>query len=342
MKKNALIVILVLVFSVIYMSVFTVHMTQSAVVLELQKPKEVITKPGLYFKIPFLQQIRFFSSQLLVNDSPPAEVITKDKKNLLVDNYSMWRISDPQKFLETVRTLPTAQSRLDDILYSELRVELGTHELIDIVTNTRQEIMDKVTKKTNEKAQEYGIDVMDVRIKRTDLPPEIANNIFNRMRTERERIAKEYRSEGKEEATKIRAKTDKEKIIIMAKAYEKEQAIRGQGDAKATKTYADAYLKDPQFYGFMRSMEAYKKSLKSGTTILLSENSEFLEFLNTPDTLARGNRLRAEAAPVTPASNAPVTPAEDTAESAPETPVDAVMSDETPEAPADMHDSAIE
>ncbi|QPJ64916.1 MAG: protease modulator HflC [Candidatus Nitrohelix vancouverensis] len=282
MKQNILIGTIVVVLLTVYSSMFTVHMTQSAVVLELQKPKEIISEPGLYFKVPGIQQVRFFSNQLLVNDSPSTEVITKDKKNLLIDNFSMWRITDPLKFLETVRSTDNARSRLDDILYSEVRVEIGTHILHDIITEAREKIMARVTEQANLKASEYGIEVVEVRIKRTDLPPEIANSIFNRMRTERDRIAKEYRSEGKEEATKIRAKTDKEKTILIAEAYEREQTIRGEGDAKSIAIYADAFKREPGFYSFMRSMEAYKNSFASDTTILLSENSEFLEFMNKP------------------------------------------------------------
>ena len=280
MKKNALIIGGVIAIVIISSSMFTVHMTQQAVVLELSKPKEIITEPGLYFKIPFIQKVRYFSKQLLDNDSNPTEVITKDKKNLLVDNFTMFRIVDPLKFLETVRGERSARARLDDIVYSELRVEIGTHDLHDVVTETRNAIMAKVTKESNIKAAEYGIEVVEVRIKRADLPPEVANSIFNRMRTERERIAMEYRSEGKEEATKIRAETDKEKTILVAQAYKQEQIVRGEGDAQATKIYADAYSKDQKFYTFMRSMEAYKKSLKTDTTLLMSEDSDFLGFLN--------------------------------------------------------------
>ena len=280
MKQNALIIGGVIAIVILSSSMFTVHMTQNAVVLELSKPKKTITEPGLYFKIPFLQKVRYFSKQLLDNDSNPTEVITKDKKNLLVDNFTMFKIVDPLKFLETVRGERSARARLDDIIYSELRVEIGTHDLHDVVTETRDSIMAKVTKEANIKAAEYGIEVVEVRIKRTDLPPEVANSIFNRMRTERERIAMEYRSEGKEEATKIRAETDKEKTILVAEAYKQEQIVRGEGDALATKVYANAFNKDQKFYTFMRSMEAYKKSLKTDTTLLMSEDSDFLGFLN--------------------------------------------------------------
>lgn len=280
MKQNTLIFIGIAVILFISSSMFTVHMTQNAIVLELQRPKETISEPGLYFKVPFIQQVKFFSNQLLDNDSEPAEVITRDKKNLLIDNFTVWRIINPLTFLETVRDENGARSRLDDIIYSELRVEIGTHDLIDIVTETREVIMEKVSKEADKKARELGIEVVEVRIKRTDLPPSIADSIFRRMRTERERIAKEYRSEGKEEALKIRATTDKEKTILIADAYRQEQEIRGEGDGKSIKVYADAFNKDPEFYSFIRSMEAYKNSMKTGTTLLLSDESDFLEFLN--------------------------------------------------------------
>jgi membrane protease subunit HflC len=159
-------------------------------------------------------------------------------------------------------------------------VELGTHDLIDVVTKTREEITAKVTKETNVKATQYGIEVVDVRIKRADLPGANAQKVFDRMRTERERIAKKERSEGAEEATKIRASTDKEKVILIAQAYKKEQEIRGNGDARATKIYADAYNRDREFYAFMRSMQAYKNSLKNDTTVILTEKSDFLKYLN--------------------------------------------------------------
>lgn len=273
-------ILLVAVVLVLYGSTFTVNMTQNAIVLQFQEYKKTVTEPGLYFKIPFAQDVRYFTKMLLVLDSPPADVITKDKKTMLIDNYTMWRISDPLLFLQTLRTEPAGESRLDDIVKSELRVELGTHKLIDVVTKTREEIMAKVNTEANIKAVEYGIEVLDVRIKRADLPSDNAQKVFDRMRTERERIAKKYRSEGAEEATKIRATTDKEKVILIAEAYKKEQETRGNGDARATKIYADAFNKDREFYAFMRSMQAYKNSLKTDTTVILSEKSDFLKYLN--------------------------------------------------------------
>ncbi len=272
--------LLVAVVLVLYGSLFTVNMTQNAIVLQFQEYKKTVAEPGLYFKIPFFQEVRYFTKMLLVLDAPPADIITKDKKTMLIDNYTMWRIKDPLLFLQTLRTEPAGESRLDDIVKSELRVELGTHNLIDVVTKTREEIMEKVTTEANLKSVQYGIEVLDVRIKRADLPGDNAQKVFGRMRSERERIAKKYRSEGAEEATKIRAETDKEKVILVAEAYKKEQEIRGNGDARATKIYADAFNRDREFYAFMRSMEAYKNSLKTDTTVILSEKSDFLKYLN--------------------------------------------------------------
>jgi membrane protease subunit HflC len=173
-----------------------------------------------------------------------------------------------------------AQARLNDIIRSELRVEIAAYNQLVVVSTARESIMAAVTEKASTKASEYGIEILGVRIKRADLPQEIAQSIFERMRTERKRIATKYRSEGQEESTKIKAETDKTKTIIIATARQEDQEIRGEGDGLATKIYADAYKVDPKFYAFTRSMEAYKNSFKSDTTIMLSEDSDFLEFLN--------------------------------------------------------------
>ena len=279
MAKNLAVLIIAVILVTINLSVYTISMVEQAVITQLGKPVRNVDEPGLHFKIPFIQKITKFPKQLLDYDSAPTEILTKDKKNLLIDNYAKWRILDSLKLLQTVRDTNGAQSRLDDIIYSELRVELGRHNLIDIVSTTRDEIMKLVTKRTNEKAKEYGITVLDVRIKRADMPQEIANSIYNRMRTERERIAKEYRAQGKEEAQKIRAKTDKEKIVLLAEAYKKEQGIRGEGDAKSIKIYAGSLEKDPEFYSFIRSMEAYKVLFKEKSTIILPPDTEFFRFL---------------------------------------------------------------
>ncbi len=278
--KPGKLIFLAAVILTLYGSMFTVDMKQHAIVLQMGAYKKTISEPGLYFKIPGIQDVTYFSKQLLVSDAEPAELITLDKKNLQIDNYSMWRIVDPLAFLKTVRTIRGATARIDDIINSELRVELSTHNLVDIVSKTREEIMEKVAQQSAVKVTSMGIEILDVRIKRADLPGKIAESVFDRMRTERQRIAREYRSQGNEEATKIRATTDKEKVILLAQAYKEEQKIRGEGDGKATKIYADAFNQDPEFYSFIRSMQAYKSSFQTDTTILLSEESDFLEFLN--------------------------------------------------------------
>jgi len=279
MIKNLGIVIVILVFATLNLSVYTIDMREQAVLTQLGKPVKETKDPGLHFKLPFIQTVTKFSNQLLDYDSAPTEILTKDKKNLVIDNYAKWRIIDPLKLLQTVRDVNGAQSRLDDIIYSELRVELGRHNLVDIVAKTRDAVMRIVTERSNEKAKEYGISVIDVRIKRADMPPEIANSIYNRMRTERQRIAMEYRSQGKEEAQKIRAETDKTKIVLLAEAYKKEQELRGEGDAKSIKIYAAALGKNPEFYSFLRTMEAYKVLFKEKSTVILPPDTEFFKYL---------------------------------------------------------------
>mgnify|MGYP000856145227 CR=1 FL=1 len=258
---------------------FTVQEGEQAIVLQLGKPISGVKQPGLHWKTPFIHQVKVFDKRVLEYDASARPIITKDKKTLVVDNFAKWRITNPLKYLQTVRTEGGAQARLDDIIYSELRVDLARKVLVDIVSKDRGFIMEQVTKRANTKAQDYGISIVDVRIKRADLPPENEKAVFGRMQAERQRIARRYRSEGQEQALKIRAETDKEKTILLADAYQAEQQIRGEGDAKAITIYAEAFQKDPEFYGFLRTLEAYKASLKTGTTLLLPSQSEFLEHL---------------------------------------------------------------
>jgi len=274
------IVIGLIVIFIASLSLFTVDQTQQAIVIQLGKPLGGIYGPGLHFKVPFIQQVIQFEKRILVYDATSTEILTKDKKNLVVDNYTKWSIADPLKFYTTVRNENGAQSRLDDIVYAQLRVELGQHDLSDIVSTTRGDIMTKVTKESAVRAKEYGIDVVDVRIKRADLPEQNEKHVFGRMKAERERQAKQYRSEGEEESKKITAKADMERTIILAEAYKQSEQMKGEGDAKAVKIYADAYQKDLEFYEFHRSLEAYKKSLKEGTKLILNADSEFFKFIN--------------------------------------------------------------
>jgi len=258
---------------------FTVDQTQTAIVLELGKPVSGAIRPGLHFKVPLIQNVLRFDARILEYDAQPAEILTKDKKNMLVDNFTKWRIVDPLQFYRTVQTIPGAQARLDDIIYSEMRVALGQFLLIEVVNQKRAEIMAQVSKKASEIIHDYGIEVVDVRIKRTDLPPENERAIFGRMRAERERQAKQYRSEGQEESAKIRSEAERERTVILADAERQSSMLRGQGDAEATKTFAQALEQGPDFYAFQRSLEAYEKSFQNNTTFVLSPRSEFFKYM---------------------------------------------------------------
>jgi len=283
MKKGTMIIIIIIALLFLAnLSLFIVDETKQAIVLQFGKPIRVIVEPGLNFKLPFIQNVVFFEDRLLVYDAAPTEIITKDKKTLIVDNYARWKIIDPLKFLQTVRDLNGAQARLDDIVYSELRVDLGLFNMSEIVSEKRESVMKRVTNISNEKANTYGIEIVDVRIKRVDLPPENEKYIFERMRAERERIAKQYRAEGQEESAKIIAETEREKTVILAEAYKTAQTLKGEGDAEAIRIYAESFKQDPDFYKFYRTLEAYKNTFKEKTTVLLSTDSEFLKYLSKP------------------------------------------------------------
>lgn len=281
-KGTFLILIIIAVLILANLTLFTVDETKQAIVLQFGKPVRAIKESGLNWKLPFIQNVRYFEDRLLIYDSAPTEIITKDKKTLIVDNYARWRIINPLTFLQTVRDINGAQTRLDDIVYSELRVDLGLFNMSEIVSEKRESIMERVTKICNEKANTYGIEIVDVRIKRVDLPPENEKYIFERMKAERERIAKQYRAEGEEESAKIIAETEKEKTVILAEAYKTAQILKGEGDAEAAKIYTESFNQDPEFYKFLRTLEAYKNTFKDKTTLLLSSESEFLKYLNKP------------------------------------------------------------
>ena len=261
-------------------SIFIVDETEQVVVLQFGKPVRIITEPGLHMKVPFpIQEKNVFDNRLLEYDSPPEEILSKDKKSLIVDNYVRWKIVDPLQFLKTVQAIPTALSRMDDIVYSELRRELGTHDMVEIITENREELMEKVTVASNVATRDYGIEVVDVRIRRVDLPSQNEESIYARMDAERKRQANKFRSEGEEEAQKIRATTDRDKTIILADAYKEAEGIRGEGDAKAVEVYADAYSADPKFYEFVRTLDAYKKIIDDKTMLVLPSDSRLFKLL---------------------------------------------------------------
>ena len=261
-------------------TVFIVDETEQVVILAFGKPVRNITEPGINMKVPFpLQEKIKFDDRLLEYDSPPEEILSKDKKTLIVDNYVRWRIVDPLQFLKTVQAIPTALSRMDDIVYSELRRELGTHDMVEIITENREKLMEIVTFNSNKATLDYGIEVLDVRIRRVDLPAENEESIYARMEAERNRQANKFRSEGEEEAQKIRASTDRDKTIILADAYKEAERIRGEGDAKAVEVYANAYSADPKFYEFVRTLDMYKKVVDDKTTLVLPADSRLFKLL---------------------------------------------------------------
>jgi len=282
MSKKAITVTILVIFILVGMKgmLFTVDEREQAIILQLGKHVRTIQEPGLYFKVPLVQNILRFEDRILEYDASAAKIITADKKHLVLDNYARWKIIDPLKFYETVRNEFGAQARLDDIVFSEIREELARHTLTEVVSLRREAIMDKVGEQCDRKAREYGIQVIDVRIKRADLPKEVTHSVYARMRAERERIAKKYRSEGEEEAVKIRAKADRERTILLAESYRKAEILRGAGDARAIRIYARAFGKDPEFYSFLRTLEVYRKSLAEGTTIVLSSDSELFRYLS--------------------------------------------------------------
>ncbi|NKB80688.1 MAG: protease modulator HflC [Nitrospirales bacterium] len=272
--------VILLLFALGISPFYVVDLTETAIVVQLGKPVATVTEPGLKFKIPFIQEVTYFDKRLIDYDAPARDVITQDKKTILIDNFAKWRIVDPLKVYQAFQTQRGALQRLDDIIYSELRVELGRHDLNEIVSANRLIIMSEVAKRANEISSAFGLEVLDVRIKRADLPEQNEKAIFARMHAERERQAKQYRAEGAEEAQKIRSEAEKDKEILLAEAYKTAQELRGAGDAKAFNTYASAYQKGPQFFEFTRSMEAYKKTFSPEDRIILSPDSGFLKHLN--------------------------------------------------------------
>ncbi len=280
-QKSPILIIIVLILLLlgIGQSFFTVDQTERAILLQLGKPVGGAVGPGLHFKLPFIQNVVKYDHRILEYDAEPAEIITEDKKTLVVDNYARWRIENPLLFYRTAGTIKGGVSRLNDIVYAELRVALGRYTLNQIVSTKRVEIMKKVKDKSIEDLKEYGIKLVDVRIKRTDLPEENQKAIFARMQSERERQAKRYRAEGHEEAEIITAEAEKDKAVMLAEARKKAEILRGQGDAQATKIYGEAYDKDRSFYALMRSLEAYKKSLGNRTRFVLTPDNKFFEYL---------------------------------------------------------------
>jgi len=267
---------------VVSMSAFVVDQREQALVLQFGNPQAVVTDAGLHFKMPW-QSVTKFDKRLLESDAAPNEVITKDKKSIMVDNYTRWRITDPLKVYQVARTQTGVAARMDDVVRGKVREVLGQHTLHEIVSGgkdalLRVALMKSIRDRADKGVKDYGIAVLDVRIKRADLPLENSEAVFQRMKAERNRIAKEYRSEGEEAAKEIRATAEKTQKTLLAEAYKKSEIVRGKADAKTTAIYATAYNKDPKFYAFTRSLEAYRKSIDANTKLVISPTTEFFNF----------------------------------------------------------------
>jgi len=281
MKKLIIFAGVVVLLIIVYnLFTFTVDETKKAAVLRFGEIVKLAEEPGLYFKIPFVQRVTYLEDRVLNYDIQPRDILTSDQKRLIIDNYAIWLVGDPKQFIESTRgRLSNAQSRIDDIVYSDLRNILAKHTLNEIVSEKRLEYLQQVMELSRDKLREFGIVLIDVRIKRADLPTEIEKAVFSRMRSERERIAAQLRAEGGEQAKQITSSADKDKEILLADARKGAEKVMGQGDAQALETYANAYNQDPKFYRFWRTLESYKVALKDGSRIVLSSDSDYLQFL---------------------------------------------------------------
>jgi membrane protease subunit HflC len=269
----------------VYSSAFTVDQTQQALVLQLGEPKRTIQEPGLAFKIPFIQDVTYYEKRVLsLIPQEAEEVILADQKRLKVDAFARYQISDPLLFYQTVRNETGARGRLDAIIDSSVRRALGRETLASILTGQRNDITRSIGEEVNESVSSLGIQIIDVRLRRADYPEATSQNIFNRMKSEREREAKEFRATGEEEAQKIRSAAEKTRTVIISEAQRVAQETRGAGDSEAIRIYADSFGKDPEFFSFYRSMEAYQKSLgKTGTSMVLSPDSAFFRYFLDKD-----------------------------------------------------------
>ncbi|SUZ59373.1 uncharacterized protein METZ01_LOCUS12227 [marine metagenome] len=269
---------------------FSVHETKQAIVLQFGRPVGApITDAGLKIKIPFIQQVHYLDKRVLDLDSPAEEVIASDQKRLVVDSITRWQISDPLQFYISVRDERLARSRLQAIVSSSLRSVLGGEEFVTVVRDNRNALMKRITERVNEQSVSLGINIVDVRIKRADLPDANSQAIYRRMQTERQQEAAEFRAKGQEISRGIRAEAEKTVTVVLAEATRDSEVIRGKGDACRNRIFASAYGLDPDFFAFYRSMQSYEKALGDGTTIVLSPDSDFLKFLSNPNAKSSDN-----------------------------------------------------
>ena len=282
MSKTAIFsVFSIVLFFIVVSCFFTMNERQQGLVLQFGEPKRVIKESGLHFKIPLIQNVVRYDRRILEYNLPVEEVIAVDKKRMLVDSFARFQITDPLEFYKTVGNEVNVRNRLNSNVISSLRRVVGRVTLDELLSAERSNIMDRIKIEVNDEAKRFGIEVVDVRIRRADLPEANSQAIFERMISERVREAKEFRAKGAEEAQRIRAEADKEKTVILAEATRKSEILKGEGESSSIDIYSEAFKRDPEFYSFYRSMQAYDKVLgEDGTTMILSPDSEFLQYLN--------------------------------------------------------------
>jgi membrane protease subunit HflC len=277
--------VLVVAAVVASLSLFTVDQRESAIVFQLGEIKHVVAEPGLKFKIPLIQNVRYFDTRILTLDTPDAErFITSEKKNVLVDSFVMWRIADVKQYYVSVRgDEPLAVTRLNQTVNSTLREEFGKRTVQEVISGERDKIMQVVREKLEDDAKRIGVQIVDVRLKRVELPPEVSEAVYRRMEAERRAVAAELRSQGFSDAEKIRAEADKDREVIIAEAYREAQRTKGEGDARATAIYARAFSENAEFYAFYRSLDAYRASFRNRSDLLvLDPSSDFFRYLKNP------------------------------------------------------------
>lgn len=283
-RLNFLGAVIATILVVMAMSMFTVDQRQYALVFQLGEVKRVIDEPGLYFKVPMVQNVRYFEKRIMTMDNAePERFITSEKKNVLVDSYIKWRIVDPKLYYVSVSGDESrAKTRLNQTVNAGLREEFGKRTVHDVVSGERTKIMEQMREKADSDARTIGVQIVDVRVKRVELPTEVSDAVYRRMEAERKRVANELRSEGAAEAEKIRADADRQREVIIADAYRDAQKIKGEGDAKATSIYAQAFGQNPEFYAFYRSLEAYRGSFKNkGDVLVVEPNSDFFKYMKS-------------------------------------------------------------
>ena len=279
---NFSIAVIAAVLVILGTSIFTVDQRQNAIVFQLGEVRDVISEPGLYFKWPLIQNVRYFDKRILTLDSTePERFITSEKKNVLVDSFVKWRIVDPRLYYISVAGDEVrAKTRLSQTVNAGLREEFGKRTVHDVVSGERDKIMEQMRQKADLDARKIGVQIVDVRVKRVDLPSEVSESVYRRMEAERKRVANELRSEGSAEAEKIRADADRQREVIVAEAYRDAQKIKGEGDARAAAVYAQAFNQNPEFYAFYRSLEAYRHSFKDRSDVIVVEpNSDFFKYM---------------------------------------------------------------